>query len=322
MGGDYGFGFEIAFLTGKERGNFMQQIGKSIHVEDQFSVPPLYRGSNWGYIITTEGVVMIDTPMVPRTALDYRDKIVKKGEVRYIVNTHHHVDHVTGNFFFPGPAVSHESVREAFFAPLASVVGSERVDEIMRTGQGILGYIRALVSDIDAESMPMLNEKNYQIKAPTITFSEKLILYVGQHTVELMHLPGHTDGHIGVYLPQEKVFFTGDNFCNGTQPSLAHSLPLDWVNSLKRIEAMDVSVVVPGHGKTCELKEVRQFRKFIETCIDMTRKAISEGMSKEEAADKISFEGLYPADQQALAVHPGSAMQRRNVLHLYDMLSQ
>jgi hypothetical protein len=85
---------------------------------------------------------------------------------------------------------------------------------------------------------------------------------------------------------------------------------------------MDVGVVVPGHGKTTDLEEVRHFRKFIETCIDMTRKAISKGMSKEEAADKISFEGLYPADQQAAAVHPGSAVQRRNVLHLYDILSQ
>ena len=168
----------------------------------------------------------------------------------------------------------------------------------------------------------MLHEEKYQLKAPAVTFSDNLTLYVGEHTVELMHLPGHTDGHIGVYLPQEKVFFAGDNFCNGTQPSLAHSLPLEWVESLKKIEAMEINVVVPGHGETCDLKEVRRFRQFIETCIDMTRKAISEGMRKEEAADSISFEGLYPEDQRASAVHPGSVMQRRNVLRLYEMLSK
>lgn len=263
---------------------------------------------------------MIDTPMVPRTAVEQRGEILKEGEVRYIINTHHHVDHVTGNFFFPGPVVSHERVREAFFAPLASVSGSERVDEAIRIGQGTIGYIRLLVGEHDAESLPLLDEENYQIKAPTITFSEKLTLYVGEHTVELMYLPGHTDGHIGVYLPQEKVLFTGDNFCNGTQPSLAHCLPLEWVESLTRMEAMDVNVVVPGHGRICNLEEVRKFRQFIETCIDMTRKAISEGMSKEEAVEKISFEGLYPGEQQGGAIHPGAAMQRRNVLHLYEML--
>jgi glyoxylase-like metal-dependent hydrolase (beta-lactamase superfamily II) len=44
---------------------------------------------------------MFDSPMVPRTAVQWRGEIAKKGEVRYTINTHHHVDHTTGNFFFP-----------------------------------------------------------------------------------------------------------------------------------------------------------------------------------------------------------------------------
>jgi cyclase len=183
-----------------------------------------------------------------------------------------------------------------------------------------MGYIRLLVGEHDPESLPLLDDEKYQVKAPTITFSEKLHLYVGDHEVELISLPGHTDGQIGIYIPKEKVFCSGDNFCNGTQPSLAHSLPLEWVQSLKRIEAMDIDVVIPGHGEICDLQEVARFRRFIETCIEMTRDAIRQGKSREEAGDTISFEGLYPAEKCRAAVHPGLAMQRRNVTRVYDML--
>jgi len=300
----------------------MKKISANIHVEDQFSVPPLCRGANWGFLITTEGIVMFDTPMVPRTAVKWRDEIAQKGDIHYIVNTHHHVDHTTGNFFFPGRVVAHEGTREAFFAPLATVAGSERVDEAIKIGQGTLGYIRLLVGEHDPESLPLMAKEKYKVKAPAIVFSEKLHLYVGEHEIELVHLPGHTGGHIGVYIPQEKVFFAGDNFCSGTQPSLAHSFPLEWVESLRRIEAMDIDVVVPGHGEISDLREVARFRQFVEKCIEMTREAIDRGMTKEEAADRISFEELYPGERCRRAVHPGTAMQRRNVLRLYEMVSK
>jgi hypothetical protein len=94
------------------------------------------------------------------------------------------------------------------------------------------------------------------------------------------------------------------------------------VESLKQIEAMEIDTVVPGHGEVCDRNEVSQFRHFIETCIEMTRTAIQQGKSKEEAAGAISFEELYPVNRCHRAVHPGGAMQRRNVLRLYEMLSK
>lgn len=300
----------------------MKSITACVFAEDRFSVPPNCKGSNWGYLVTSEGIVMMDTPMVPRTAMKCQGEIAQKGKILYTVNTHHHVDHITGNFFFPGPVISHEAVREAFFADLPTVSGSERVEEAMEIGQGTLGYIRLLVGEHDAESLPILDQENYQIKPPSITFSERLVLHVGNRRVDLIHLPGHTDGHLGIYLPEEKVFFAGDNFCNGTQPSMAHSLPRQWVASLKQVEAMDIELVVPGHGEICNIKEVQKFREFIETCIDMTMSAIDQGMTKDEAADRISFEALYPGHRCGAAVHPGAAMQRRNVVRLYDMLSK
>ncbi|MFH1169506.1 MAG: MBL fold metallo-hydrolase, partial [Chloroflexota bacterium] len=99
----------------------MKQISSKVYVEDQWSVPPRCRGSNWGFVTTSAGIVMIDSPMVPRTAVEWRDKIAEMGEVRYLIDTHHHVDHITGNFFFPGEVVSSEGVRQMFTAPFEKV---------------------------------------------------------------------------------------------------------------------------------------------------------------------------------------------------------
>jgi len=252
---------------------------------------------------------MIDTPQLPTDAVKWRDDITQRGEVRYIINTHHHVDHTTGNYFFPGTVVSHEGVKEMFYTSGRALTFGQPV----QSPQPLIEHVRQITKERDPEGLPLM--ENYQPKAPTITFSERLNLYVGEHQFELIYLPGHTPGHIGVNIPEEKTFLSGDNFTSRCQPSMAQCFPLEWVESLKKIEAMDIDVVVPGHGKVCGKQEVREFRSFIQKCIDMVREAIKQGMSKEEATDKISFEALYPA------VHPGPDQQRMNVSRLYEMLS-
>ena len=298
----------------------MKQITANVYAEDQFSVPPRYRGSNPGFVLTSEGIVMIDTPMMPNDAIKWRDDIAQRGEVRYIINTHHHIDHTTGNFFFPGTVVSHEGIRESFYGPVKSVLSLKRIEDALKAGPGPIERIKLLVQEYDPDGLSLLD--NYQLRTPTVTFTDRLNLYVGEYTFELIHQAGHTPSHIGVYIPQERVFFAGDNFTNGTQPSLVYCLPLEWIESLKTIESMDIAVVVPGHGEICDKGEVTEFRLFIEECVDMVKDAITRGMSQEEAASKISFEDLYPKDHSALPVHPGAEQQRLNVLHLYEMLSK
>jgi cyclase len=293
----------------------MQQISASVCVEDRFSLHPQYHGCNPSFVTTSEGIVMIDSPMWPTDANRWRNEISQRGEVRYIINTHQHIDHCAGNYFFPGIVISHEKVKETLAGPITRVIANaDRVEDAVRTPGGLAEFIKRELKALDPSGASLVED--YQLRAPIITFSERLSLYLGDHTFELLHLPGHTSSHIGVYLPQEKVFFAGDNFTSGVQPALAHCLPLDWVESLKTIQAMDIDVIVPGHGRVCDKKLVGEFASFIQKCIDIVREAIKQGMSKEETVDKISFEELYPA------THPGPKMQHNNVLRLYEMLSK
>jgi len=288
-----------------------QQITPNIYAEDRFN---LDRGCTTSTVTTSEGVVMIDSPQFPTEAVKWRDAIGKLGKVRYIINTDYHPDHIMGNYFFPGTVVSHQGVRQMLAGSIADLVASERAEKLRGSALGIVEYIHLRIKEKDPDGLPLA--QHYEIRPPTITFSEALNLYVGKHTFQLMHLPGHTQYHIGVYVPEEKVFFAGDNFTGALQPSMAHCLPLEWVQSLKKIQKLDAEIIVPGHGKIGGKKELREFTAFLQKCIDRVTEAIKTGISEEEAVNTISFLDLRPA------IHPDPKMQRSNVLRLYQMLSK
>ena len=104
----------------------MQQISSALFVNTEISRPIPSLGSNNSFVVTSEGVVMIDTPMLPTYAIKWRDEIGKRGVVRYIINTEHHTDHTSGNYFFPGTIIAHQGVREMFSAPIEQVSSHER----------------------------------------------------------------------------------------------------------------------------------------------------------------------------------------------------
>lgn len=290
----------------------MKRITPNVYVEDGRSVPPNYRGCNTSFVTTSDGIVMIDSPQMPSDAVAWRAEIERHGSVRYLINTDHHGDHTMGNFFFPGTVVAHERVRDVFLAAPGQ--------KIVKPGQRRFEMIREKVAEIDPEGLALI-DTGYVPRRPSITFSKAMSVHVGEHAFELYEMPGHTAGTIGVHLPKERVFFAGDNFTYRTQASMEDSSPLAWVDTLRRIEALDVDYVVGGHGEVAPADAVRPFRMFFEQCLDLVRDAIDKGMSRDEAANRLSFEHLHPGHGEVQAVHPGPAQQRLNVTRLYDALT-
>lgn len=272
----------------------MQQITENIYVECYI------RGCNPGFVTTSEGVVMIDTPQLPSDAVRWRDTIAEKGEVRYLINTEPHGDHITGNFFFPtATVIAHQGTKERFtIAPLEQLK-----ERMMQT---------------DPDGVRFL--EGYRPNPPSIAFTDRLALDVGDHTFELMHLPGHTASEIAVHIPEERVAFTGDNIFYKVQVFLQEADPFAWLESLRKIEELDVDTLIPGHGDVCDKSYIPEMASFIQDWIEAVRGAIRQGMSKEEAMDNISFLERYPMGQGLDAMGPG--LQRMNVSNLYDRLSR
>lgn len=275
-----------------------KQLTPNVYAEDQHSRIPTYRGSTHGFVCTSEGIVMIDCPMMPTDAIRWRFEIQKlnRGEIKYIINTDSHHDHCTGNGMFPGIIISTQGVRDAF--PAVPMKGTfAQIDEIDPRDNFTLAF--------------------YLPRKPTITFTDKLTLYCGDHTFQCYHLPGHTPQQCTVYCPEEKVIFPDDNCTPDTQPVLAPGNPIDWINSLKFMETLDVEWVIGGHGPVGKKQALTDFRLFLEKCVAETKEAIAKGWSKEETAERLNWEPY-----TGPAVHPGKGTQRRNVEKFYDVLSQ
>jgi cyclase len=236
-------------------GEKMKRISNQVYAETH------QPGCNPGFVVTGEGIVMIDSPQQPSYLSEWREAMRGKGEVRYIINTEYHRDHIIGNFFFPDATViAHEKTREA----LASISLESIMDKIKES---------------DPQGLPLM--KGFHIRKPSVTFDDELTLYLGDHIFKLIHLPGHTAGEVAVYIPQERVVFTGDNMFCRVQTYLHEAYPDQWLQSLKRIEALDVDVIVPGHGETCDKRYIKEQTSFIEEWIATVKDAVRQGLSKE-----------------------------------------
>jgi glyoxylase-like metal-dependent hydrolase (beta-lactamase superfamily II) len=272
----------------------MEKIADCVYAETGF------RGCNVGFVTTNEGVVMIDSPQVPTDALQWRNSIAKHGPVRYIVNTEPHIDHFAGNVFFEGTVIGHEGTRNAILAtPVKQVV--ERL------------------AGLDPDSVPLTSK--YSHRPPTITLTERLTLYLGDHTFQLMNHPGHTPYQVAVYIPEKRVVFTSDNIFHRVQAFLHEAQPYDWLDSLKRLQELEAEVLVPGHGALCDPSYIPEMSAFIKEWIDVVSAAIKQGMGLEEAQKNISFLDRYPMDV-GLDEARGREVQRMNVARLYEVVKK
>jgi len=269
------------------------QLTENVYVETG------YQGANVGYVITNSGIVMIESPQRPTDAVAWRKQIKEKGKIKYLINTEGHGDHITGDFFFEVPVICHEKARESIIA-----TDTERLKEMIAT--------------MDPEGAPLVSE--YRVNAPAITYSERLTLYLGNHTFHLINTPGHTAGQTAVLIPEEKVVFTGDNVNYKSPAFFQEAVPYAWLKSLQRIKEMDVDHIVPGHGEVCDKSYLDEWAGFIQEWIDVVRQAINQGWSKEEAVEKIIPPSRYSAGPGGDELE--KMLVRMSVPHLYKVLSE
>ncbi len=269
------------------------------------------RGCNPSMVITDDGVVVVDTPQLPTKAVAMRREAETHGDIRYVVNTEHHVDHIFGNYYFRGAGqiVHHRGVADNFMEVTPSLDSYD--------------YAREAVPTDDPEGEAIFPDRNTYFADPgraTITFTGDLTLTVGDHTFELLHTPGHTPGQIAVHVPQERVVFTGDTVFSQCQTWLMGSNVTQWLTALDRIAALDVDWVVPGHGEVVTTPYLARQRADLLDWVAAVADAVARGWTREETVRRVSFADRYPVDvgQGYMMNH----IQTLNAGSLWDKLIQ
>ncbi|MCB0097318.1 MAG: MBL fold metallo-hydrolase, partial [Caldilineaceae bacterium] len=154
-----------------------------------------YRGCTPGFIHTEEGIILVDAPLIPKQAIDWREQIEQQypgDPLLYIINTDHHRGHALGNqYFMPCKVIAHERAHKEMSGYTENF--KERVRNSFKREPDIQAQLNNIV-----------------IIPPDITFTKNARLLYGTREVDLIFVGGHTPATSLVWLPNESVCFVGD----------------------------------------------------------------------------------------------------------------
>ena len=245
------------------------------------------RGGNVGFFVGPDAVVVVDSQfkdIAPGIVAQIRS--VTDRPIKYLVNTHHHGDHVGGNEVFKTFAViiAQDNVRQRMLASPQHILKEypKELEEAKKAG--------------NAEDVKFLEEaiawaqkvKVEEIAAPVVTFDSELRIHVGGETIEVWHTPpAHTDGDSVVYFTKAKVLHMGDDFFNRMVPFIDVASGGSVKGYLAAIDKVIARVppdvtVIPGHGDVTDLAGLKAQRQYIADVLEAARAAKAAGKSKQE----------------------------------------
>jgi glyoxylase-like metal-dependent hydrolase (beta-lactamase superfamily II) len=249
----------------------LQKIVDGVYVAVRKEPPGLFFNCNSVFIINERDVVVVDTNIRPSSAKEVLAALrsLTDKPVRYVVNTHWHDDHISGNQVyrdaFPGVEfIGHESAP----GDMATVGASNR-KQLHEQGPGFVDEIRAMVgrnesftrepltpeervshlSDIDQAERYFAEAKAIEIIPPTITVKDRVTLHRGSRTIDIRWLGrAHTAADLVVHLPREGIVLAGDLVVWPVPLIGSTSYPADYASTLEGLLGLKASVIVPGHG--------------------------------------------------------------------------
>lgn len=225
------------------------------------------RGARGGVFIGENGILVIDTKQDQVSVQQTLDEIRKLSDkpIKYLVNTHSDGDHVMGNQFLPSgiTIIAHANCRKDFFLP-------------KRDG-----------SPSDWSKPELLSF------VPSITFYDRMDLYLGSKRIELWYFGiGHTTGDAVVFFPEEKTAFIGDQaFVGRTQ--LIHAYKggnsFEHVKTLtKMLATLDADKFISGHSELLTREAVQKHIDEMKSIQDKVKNLITQNKTLDET--KIEFE--------------------------------
>ncbi len=307
--------------------------------EGVYAVQGNFQGANATIIVNEKSVLIVDSHGSPASAAALLEDVGKLTDrpVRYVINTHWHADHHTGNqaYYQAFPRgvefISHHLTREDI-----PELARQQLFDVRPFMEGPLTEAREqLQAGLDDHGNPLTEEQRQQIERfaqgqedflfsldedefefvlPSLTFERSLILHTETRPIHVLYFhKAHTRGDVVVYLPKEKILVAGDLL---TQPILWSwsSYPAEYIETLRALEHLEFERILIGHGEVLTDKAyLIQARQFLEAVVDEVRLSL--------AGDAI----LEQTQKSAAESQPIQAFRRRFVRDMHsenDMFDQ
>jgi cyclase len=220
-------------------------------------------------VLSDDGVLVFDangTPTAAAAVLAEIRKLTPK-PVRYLVISHWHWDHWYGaevyRRAFPGlHIIAHESTRRLMMGPalafnqpgidreLPEHIGEvEKALAAARANKAPPATLTRLQRHLEEDRFFLAQKRGVHHTFPDLTYSDSLTLYLGKRRIQVLHYDrAITPGDTFLYLPDEKILLTGDLLINPITFAL-DCYPAGWISTLERLDRLEATVIVPGHGE-------------------------------------------------------------------------
>ena len=231
------------------------------------SLPGSHAGGNTGFVVGQDAVAVIDTFQTQAAAEALLAAIRKTTPlpIRYVIDTHYHLDHVAGNNVFAqagAVVMAQENVR-----------AWERSENLKFFGDKITPEQKQMVQSLGL---------------PSLTYREGAKLDLGGRQLVVRVMPGHTGGDSVVCVPDVDVVFTGDLFWDHTLPNL---IDADTTQQIATNDAFlhdyPQATFVPGHGEVGHAADVQAFRDYLAALRQAVSEARAAGKSGQALVDAV-----------------------------------
>jgi cyclase len=254
----------------------LKQVGPGVYAA--IDGPEHKAGSNAGFVIGDDGVLVVDsffTLAAARALVGEIHRLTPK-PIRYVVNTHYHLDHTGGD----------RALRDAGAIIIAhrNVHGWVRTENVHLLGPQITPAFRAQIA-----ALPL----------PDLTTDKDLTVWLGARKVVVRTVLGHTGGDLTVFVPDAKVLFTGDLLWRKIPPNLIDGSVKQWSATDADFAAMpDAAHItyVPGHGDVASLADVKDFRAYLTDLKRLVAAGRKAGLKGDALAQEVTpkLKALHP----------------------------
>jgi cyclase len=211
--------------------------------------------NNPAFIVGRDAVVVIDTCFTEARSKAFLSTIqsITTLPIRTVINTHHHGDHTYGNGVFSQ----------------ATIIGHE----YCRTEMLLVGLGLKVI-------FPTANFGELSIVPPSVTFRDRLDIYVGDMKLELHYMgPAHTISDVVVWIPERKILFTGDIVWRDCTPFVLQGCIAPYFDVLERLRAFGAEILVPGHGPVCGPEGFDEVEGYLRFIMEHARQGFAAGLS-------------------------------------------
>jgi glyoxylase-like metal-dependent hydrolase (beta-lactamase superfamily II) len=331
------FSFAILTLLPLQDHLIDDQLPVKIH---QISENVLFIEQGWGWstnisaILTSEGIVIVDTGNYPGTAKIIREEIETRlgAKACLVINTHGHWDHAMGNQAFENlPILAHENATaqmqrwgsntEAYIPALEKAINRDIAklseesigeEEKKKTEDYIRCMQRALVE----------MKEGYKAVYPTLTYADSYRIQKGDTAFELLYLPGiHNNASQVILDRKNKVLFVGDAFSKKYLPYLdenAMSGLESWLFKLLTMTDEKIETVIGGHGKIMSGQELRLQLQYIDKISREVKKLVESGNQLSQALETMTISNSFPEVSQLENVYSGENQHLKNIERLWN----